>query len=836
MAEASTSSSPDELFAIPDEFHLTLDNYEIWKLVMCQSLEQYQYHLWRYLSTRQIRVDLCKDRKVLEAIKKSCSAEMLPHVMYVELAREAWFLLEQTAAWTEEEKDNYKSKVKIAARARLNSQDVPEVDKILTQHNYRKWKVYMENILISKYLWTIVDGSEGDTFRSRSYKIKNHTASVIIRMSCGEEMFLYIDDEDNAHDAWCKLKGKLEDTASIERGKDSVITTLELDSNELLWVAFSDNKPHTSSSNYFSSNYETWKVRMETYLRTEDLWGFLEERVISDHAKDNRALDAIKVSCSPEMQAYILYINSAKRAWEKLASVARELATEPRYSLHLDHCEMVNEAERNREYLLGWSEADKVLTRNNYQIWEEYVTILLRSLFLYDVVLPNEHRSYRGFSTDYEIKEACALRTIKEACGREMMPYIFRSNSPEEAFNSLRNACTMDQKDDYMKYSRLLHAVQKNGFQEQIRDRNGEIWRGAHKFFRDFPEALAAEITEDGSTALHVAVRLGRVDFVRELLELMTEEQSELKTHLGNTAIAVAAGGNNMEIIKMLIESNPHLPIIGNENELHAVTIAAINGNETIMRYLYPLTSKSTVWWGARSVASFLTSAARLDAFDVVEDLLSHFPDYALVRDDYGMCTLLSVLAEKPSAFPSGHQFGLLGGWIYQLEFSNASIFFTAGSKTHETVLKALRIIVPGVKQVLNGKEKHDHTAVIVQQICSLLPNLNPQQLKESFINDAIHRSIIHGTVEVFEILVDTNPYLEHFKDENGRGLFQISIINRQESIFQYMSQMGQRNQDMALLDNFDNNALHCAALWDSSSQLVHSPALQMQREIQWFQ
>ncbi|KAI3958097.1 hypothetical protein MKW98_020739 [Papaver atlanticum] len=139
------------------------------------------------------------------------------------------------------------------------------------------------------------------------------------------------------------------------------------------------------------------------------------------------------------------------------------------------------------------------------------------------------------------------------------------------------------------------------------------------------------------------------------------------------------------------------------------------------------------------------------------------------------------------------------------------------------------------MKQVLNSKEKHDHTAVIVQRICSLLPNLNPHQLRESFINDAVYRSTIYGIVEVFKILIDINPYLEHFKDEFGRGLFQIAIMYRQESIFQYMSAMGQRNQDMCLLDNFGNNVLHCAAFWDPSSQLVHGPALQMQREIQWF-
>ncbi|KAI3883229.1 hypothetical protein MKX03_015379 [Papaver bracteatum] len=847
MAEASTSN-PDQ-FVIPDEL-LTLSNYKSWKNVMRDNLEW--HYLWSYLLTRHVHgIELRKDKEALEAIKVSCSEEMFPHIMYVEDAKEAWDLLEQTASWTQLEKENYNSTLAIAARAKANSQDVPEGDKILTRRNYSKWKVYMRNVLLSKHLWTVVDGS--DKSESRSYTTKNHHALVIIRMSCGKEMFLYIDDENHAHDAWCKLEGELgAATPSNERRQEAA--TLELDSNELLRVIAIDNKPDT-----LSSNYDTWSVHMKTYLINQGLWGFLEETEtlddqglwgfleeheilddqglrgfqeepqILDQVKDEKALDAIKASCSPEVQAYILYINSAKHAWEELQKVTSDLAgttdNPSKYDVTIYHhqCDKVEGAAQARAKLSEFSETDKVLTRRNYQMWGEYVTMLLWSRLLSDVVSPMElPRFFSHRYNDVKVKEACALRIIKEACGREMMPYIFRSKSPKEALKSLSKACSMDPKDDYMKYSRLLHAVQKNGFREQIRDLNGELWVGAH----NHSLCISAEITEDGSTALHVAVRLGRVDFVKELLKLMTAPQSETKTHQGNTAIAVAVGGNNMEIVEMLVESNPRLLLIGNELELHAVTIAAINGNEKIMRYLYPSTKKHTYWWGARSVASLLTSASRLNAFDIVWDLLDHFPfDYVLERDDYGT-TLLSVLAEMPSAFPSGNQFGLLGGWISRL----------AGYKRHGTVLKALQIIVPGAKKVLGSKKKHEQIAIIVRRICSLLLNLNPLQLKELSIYDAIHQSITHGIIELFENLINTNPYLEHHKDENERGLFQIAIMARQESIFQYMSEMGQRNQSIALLDKFGNNALHCAAIWDSSSQLVHSPALQMQSEIQWFQ
>ncbi|KAI3957251.1 hypothetical protein MKW92_020875 [Papaver armeniacum] len=822
-------ANPDQ-FVIPHEL-LTLTNYATWNVLMCRNLKRHS--LWGYVGQcdddthskdevrkakealdthskdevrkakealdTHSRYGVRKAKEALEAIKMSCSAEMLPHVMYAECAQEAWNWLAEAGAWTELEKENYNKMLAKAARARANSHDIPENDKVLIRHNYGKWKIYMESVLISKYLWTVVDGS--DTNISRSYKTKNHNALVIIRMSCGEEMFNHIDNRDDAKGAWCDLEDELgANTASIERRKGSYTTSshshsneVMIDRDEILRVIVDDK------SCISSNNYKTWVIYMKNYLVDQGLWGFLGEATVSNYVKDERALDAIKSSCAPEMRAYILYTKCAKDAWEKIATVADSKLLK----VYVKHCKDVQESAIERETLNKCSEADKVLTRSNYQMWEKYVTMLLRSRFLadfggpgFDDYSPGREIELRKAFSDYEIKEACALRIIKEACSREMIPYIFRSKSPREALKSLKKACSTDQKDDYMKYSRLFHAIQKNRFREPKQDWSGEIWRGAHKFFRDYPEALTDEITKDGSTALHAAVRLGRVDYVRELLNLMTTAQSEIMTHEGNTALAVAAKVNNMEIVKELVDWNPNLIQIVNEvsqGKLHAVTIAAINGNKKIMRYLYTPTEKSTDCWSRESVATLLTSALRLDAFDIVGDLLIKFgAGYALERDHDGV-TLLSVLAEKPSAFPSGNQLGLLEGWTYWMD--------------------------PTVRELLNIKEHHDQTAAIVQHICSMLLSLNPHS---------------HS---VFEILIDTNPYLlESFKDEHGRGLFQIAIMYRQDSIFRYISQMGQRNQNLDLFDNYRNNALHCAAFWDPSSKLVHGPALQMQRELQWFQ
>ncbi|KAI3883228.1 hypothetical protein MKX03_015378 [Papaver bracteatum] len=732
MAAAETS----------DEFELlTSNNYRSWEVAM---LERFGCRGWtNHIFSSDNRIELSKDKEVLEEIKKSCSAEMLPHIMYARFAKEAWDWLGEAGAWTDLEKENYKNMLAAAATAReiLDLDDVPEVDKVLTQRNFRKWKIYMKNVLLSKYLWTVVDGSY--PIRSRSYKTKNHHALFAIRTSCGEDMFLYIDEENDAKDAWRKLEGKLgaATTATMVYSNETI------KENEFLTVKV-DHEHLTATS-----NYESWVFCMKNYLIVQNLWGFLEEIEISDSVKDEEALDVIKVSCAPDMRAYILYMDCAKHAWEKLATVATA-STEVEVREHHSHCMRVNEEAEIRANLSARSEADKAVltTQGNYRKWRYYVEQLLQSRFLEHDDMGTLGEISRGWGMGGGhfnfLSHTITAAGFTHGCCRIID--IFRTKSRKEALDNVSKAFLWGQK-------------------------------------------VAA--------------------------------QTELKAQQGNTAIAVAARGNNMEIVKMLVDKNPDLVQIYNEHGLHAVTIAAINGNEMIMRYLYPSTVEHlNNNWHKKSVSSLLTSAARLDALDIVRDLLSKFPaDYAALQRDVHEMILLGVLAEKPSAFPSGNHYGLLGGWIYR----------SAGCKTNGIVLKALKLIVPGV---VKSKEKHDQTAEIVQHICSLLLKMDPLQLTESLIYDAIHRSTINGIIEVFEILIDTNPYVQHFKDETGRGLFQIAIIHLQESIFQYMSRMGQRNQNMDLLDNSGNNALHCAAFWDPSCKVVHGPALQIQREIQWFQ
>ncbi|RZC52709.1 hypothetical protein C5167_021136 [Papaver somniferum] len=78
----------------------------------------------------------------------------------------------------------------------------------------------------------------------------------------------------------------------------------------------------------------------------------------------------------------------------------------------------------------------------------------------------------------------------------------------------------------------------------------------------------------------------------------------------------------------------------------------------------------------------------------------------------------------------------------------------------------------------------------------------------------------------------------EHVVQKFSQGLIQLAVMHRQEKIYNFMSQMGQKNEMAACIDNFGNNILHFAGVLAPAFQLdkVSGAALQMQREIQWFQ
>ncbi|GLT26013.1 hypothetical protein SLA2020_011040 [Shorea laevis] len=77
------------------------------------------------------------------------------------------------------------------------------VSELLTENNYKTWRVQMKSYLSSEGLWDIVSGEEPPgPGSSGEWTRKSDAALHAIQISCGAKAFRAIDTTSSAKDAW----------------------------------------------------------------------------------------------------------------------------------------------------------------------------------------------------------------------------------------------------------------------------------------------------------------------------------------------------------------------------------------------------------------------------------------------------------------------------------------------------------------------------------------------------------------------------------------------------------------------------------------------------------
>ena len=124
-------------------------------------------------------------------------------------------------------------------------------------------------------------------------------------------------------------------------------------------------------------------------------------------------------------------------------------------------------------------------------------------------------------------------------------------------------------------------------FEKNIR--KGE-WDAANQFISSNPEAMTAEISIFGRTALHIAIFEGHMNIVEELVKIMSEENLKIKDASGFTVLGYCAKVGNIQMAKCIIGKSRTLLSIGNGifDLIPVVVALTYNPNVTEMaRYLY---------------------------------------------------------------------------------------------------------------------------------------------------------------------------------------------------------------------------------------------------------
>ncbi|KAI3839849.1 hypothetical protein MKW98_010154 [Papaver atlanticum] len=377
-------------------------------------------------------------------------------------------------------------------------------------------------------------------------------------------------------------------------------------------------------------------------------------------------------------------------------------------------------------------------------------------------------------------------------------------------------------------------------------------------------------------TALHVAAAAGHAKFVEELVQLMQSDALELReTNNGETALHLAAIAGHTKVAKAMLQKNPNLTQLRNVNGWTPLLSAIYSSSKQpkeMIEYLCSVTIDGDSINNPLVGGELICTIARAGLYDIAMNLIQQNPDLAILKDESGCCAL-EVMAERPYAFPSSSQLRPWQRFIYpfitvesspalanqvradlenplqisgelstnittQSTTKNISVI-ASSIQVHYQRIKELLLKVRGIKQVYDEKLMHKQALDLVKCICAQIFLMSCSGISDFFKDSSTFTTAtIYGTVEVVLECIQMFPDLIWLKSQ-GRSIFEIAIEERHEQIFNLVLQMNEHKKKLVYSrDEFGNTILHLAAKLSPSSQLhsVTCVALQMQRELQWFE
>ncbi|KAL5773612.1 hypothetical protein ACOSQ2_013536 [Xanthoceras sorbifolium] len=336
-------------------------------------------------------------------------------------------------------------------------------------------------------------------------------------------------------------------------------------------------------------------------------------------------------------------------------------------------------------------------------------------------------------------------------------------------------------------------------------------FKDAERFLREDRQMLRASITEGEKTVLHVATEAKQTAFVEELVNLMEPEDLILQDIKHNTAFCFAAAAGNIQIAKIMLTKNASLPKIRGCKGLTPLYMAVMFRKSDMASFLYYQT-KEILTAKDRTALFFVT--VRNDLYDIALKLLEDDKDLAVARDQNHE-TALHILARKPLASDC-RSLGLL---------------------------KRLFNSVPGMK--FNIQDTYMISTQARQLVKSLWEEIlerDPLEVKELIREPSqlLFDAAKLGNFEFLTELICSYPdLLDYELDENNRSIFHIAVLHRHANIFNLIYEIDFNKDLFATFEDKDkNNILHLAAKLPHPSRIsiVSGAALQMQRELLWFE
>ncbi|XP_028759785.1 uncharacterized protein LOC114718588 [Neltuma alba] len=183
-------------------------------------------------------------------------------------------------------------------------------------------------------------------------------------------------------------------------------------------------------------------------------------------------------------------------------------------------------------------------------------------------------------------------------------------------------------------------------------------WREAVEAYRKKPRALEARTTKLEDSVIHMAIYMGRTNFVTSLLEKIEKDECirilNMQNSKGNTPLHLAAELGNLEICRSIAGRDPDLISCRNMEGETPLFLAAHYGKKDAFFCLHGyLNNKGDYSLCRRTNGdTILHSTIYGEFFDLAFQIIHLYPHLALSRNEEGVSPL-HILAMKPSCFKS---------------------------------------------------------------------------------------------------------------------------------------------------------------------------------------
>ncbi|KAL2340246.1 hypothetical protein Fmac_008186 [Flemingia macrophylla] len=279
-------------------------------------------------------------------------------------------------------------------------------------------------------------------------------------------------------------------------------------------------------------------------------------------------------------------------------------------------------------------------------------------------------------------------------------------------------------------------------------------WEAAKAILNKENRLKHAAIATGWATLLHVAAGANQVQFVKELLNMLDNEQIALQDIKGNTAFAFAVASGNMPIVKLLLGRNEHLPIMRGGGGHTPLQFAVMQGKCDMARYLYEKTKQV---FENQDKKSLFFASIKTGNYHLALQMATEWKELAYARDQ-NEDTALHLLALNQNPLSSCHC----------SELQNL-ININPGTKK----LVMFQLVYFLWKTILSLKDLSEAISIISE----------PSQL----LFDAAEV----GNFGFLSELISAHPSLIWEVDNKGQSIIHTAVSYRHASIFNLVHEIG---------------------------------------------